>query len=136
MDRRRFLGWSAVGGIAVVGAAVGLEEATGGGKTSTRPSAADRSKRKLKARTRTGQSRGLTTLADGVVIPTSEAIVAENAKPGNAWWVTSKQTDRAIEGFASQVSAVAGDQITLYVNTSASSFHVEVYRMGYYQGLG
>ncbi len=136
MDRRRFLGWSAVGGIAVVGAAVGLEEATGGGKTSTRPSAADRSKRKLKARTRTGQSRGLTTLADGVVVPTSEAIVAENAKPGNAWWVTSKQTDRAIEGFASQVSAVAGDQITLYVNTSASNFHVEVYRMGYYQGIG
>ncbi len=138
MNRRRFLGWSAVGGLAVVGAAVGLEEATGGGQSSPRPSAAARSRsnRKSNAGTRTDQSSGRTTLADGVVVPTSEVVKAENAKPGTAWWVTSQQTDRAIEGFASQVSAVTGDRIALYVNTSASSFHVEAYRMGCYQGIG
>ena len=43
---------------------------------------------------------------------------------------------RAIEGFASQVSAVAGETITLFVNTIATAFHVEAYRMGYYQGIG
>ncbi len=71
-----------------------------------------------------------------MAIPTSEAIVAENAKRGHAWWVTTQQADRAIEGFASQVSAVSGDRVTLFVNTRASTFHVEAYRMGYYQGIG
>jgi hypothetical protein len=49
--------------------------------------------------------------------------------------VTGVQTPGAIEGFASQVSAVAGDDVVLFVNTQAPSFHVEAYRMGYYQGL-
>ena len=34
------------------------------------------------------------------------------------------------------MSAVAGDRVTLYVNTKAATFHVEAYRMGYYQGIG
>jgi hypothetical protein len=29
-----------------------------------------------------------------------------------------------------------GQTLTLYVSTHAASFHVEAYRMGYYQGLG
>jgi hypothetical protein len=49
---------------------------------------------------------------------------------------TTPQPPRAIEGFASQVSAVAGDTVTLFVNTTAPAFHVEAYRMGYYQGIG
>ena len=73
---------------------------------------------------------------DGVKLPTSPAIVAENAKAGDAWWVTTLTPDRSIEGFADQVSAVAGDTVTLFVNTVAPSFHVEAYRMGYYQGIG
>jgi hypothetical protein len=78
----------------------------------------------------------MTKLDDGVVIPTSAAIIAENAKPGHAWWVTSPPVDRAIEGFTSQVSGVVGDRVTLFVNTQAPTFHVEAYRMGYYQGIG
>ena len=34
------------------------------------------------------------------------------------------------------VCAVAGDSVALYVSTAAPTFHVEAYRMGYYQGLG
>ena len=30
----------------------------------------------------------------------------------------------------------AGDEVTLYVSTPARSFHVEAYRIGYYQGTG
>jgi len=77
-----------------------------------------------------------TTLDSGVVVPTAAWLIAENAKQGtNNWIVTGIQTPHAIEGYASQVSAVHGDQLTLFVNTTAQSFHVEAYRMGYYQGL-
>jgi hypothetical protein len=34
------------------------------------------------------------------------------------------------------VSAQDGDSVTLYVSTSAPVFHVEAYRMGWYQSLG
>jgi hypothetical protein len=78
-----------------------------------------------------------TVLDSGVIVPTARWLVEENAKPGtNNWVVTGVQTPHVIEGFASQVSAVPGDQLTLFVNTTAPAFHVEVYRMGYYQGLG
>ncbi|MGH9046374.1 MAG: N,N-dimethylformamidase beta subunit family domain-containing protein, partial [Acidimicrobiales bacterium] len=75
-------------------------------------------------------------LDSGVIVPTARWVVEENAKAGtNNWVVTGVQTPHAIEGFASQVSAIAGDDVELFVNTSAQSFHVEAYRMGYYQGL-
>jgi hypothetical protein len=73
---------------------------------------------------------------DGVTLPISTAIVAENAKQGDAWWVTRDPVPRDIEGFADQVSAKLGDTVTLFVNTSAYTFHVEAYRMGYYGGVG
>jgi len=77
-----------------------------------------------------------TKLDSGVEVVTARWLIEENAKPGtNNWVVTGIQTPHAIEGFASQVSAVPGDELTLFVNTTAQSFHVEVYRMGYYQGL-
>jgi hypothetical protein len=62
--------------------------------------------------------------------------VAENAKRGHAWWVTTPQQSGDIEGYASQVSATLGETVTLFVSTKASQFHVEAYRMGYYQGIG
>jgi len=137
MSRRRFLGWAAAGGVVVAGAgAAAAAEATGGsGRTATARSAPKVRRRRAPGR-HPEAITGRTTLADGVVIPTSDAILAENAKAGDAWWVTTQQADRAIEGFASQVSALAGEQVTLYVNTAAPSFRVEAYRMGYYQGVG
>ena len=81
-------------------------------------------------------AESITRSADGVMLPTSQAIVAENAKPGHLWWVTTPQGPGDIEGYASQVSAVAGETVTLFVSTRAASFHVEAYRMGYYGGVG
>jgi hypothetical protein len=77
-----------------------------------------------------------TRLADGVTIPVNSAIVAENARTGYAWWITTPQKPGDIEGYASQVSAVVGDTVTLFVSTKATHFHVEAYRLGYYQGIG
>ena len=69
--------------------------------------------------------------------PIAGWVKAENAKPGTADWRLSNTAHRGeIEGYADRVSAGAGDTIALFVSTIAPSFHVEAYRMGYYQGLG
>ncbi|HXQ62444.1 MAG TPA: N,N-dimethylformamidase beta subunit family domain-containing protein [Acidimicrobiales bacterium] len=79
----------------------------------------------------------LTALPGGAVVPTAAWVRTENARPGTIdWIVTGHQAPRAIEGFADVTSAVAGTDVSLFVNTVARSFHVEAYRMGYYQGLG
>lgn len=76
-------------------------------------------------------------LGDGLEVATAGWVKAENARPGTTnWLVGGQQAPHDIEGFASVVSAVPGDKVTLFVNTAASSFHVEAYRMGWYQGLG
>ena len=78
-----------------------------------------------------------TALPSGVEVPTAVWVQAENAQPGTLdWVVTGTQTPRSIEGFAGSVSAAAGDDLPLFVSTRAHSFHVEAYRMGFYQGLG
>jgi len=64
-------------------------------------------------------------------------VVAENSLPGtSAWGLTSPATGREIEGYASATSVNRGDTIALYVNTAAASFTLEVFRTGWYQGLG
>ncbi|MHB8594012.1 MAG: N,N-dimethylformamidase beta subunit family domain-containing protein [Acidimicrobiales bacterium] len=79
----------------------------------------------------------MTALPSGAMVPTSPGIQAENARPGTLDWVVGgHQVPRGIEGFASVVSAVDGDDVVLFVNTRARAFRVEAYRMGYYQGLG
>jgi hypothetical protein len=137
MDRRYFLRrMIALGGVAAAGAAgYGIYEATSG---SSGTPTADAGKPTTGSSTTTSAATKATTtkLADGVTIPTSPAIMAENAKAGHAWWVDTPQNAGDIEGYSSQVSAVAGDTITLFVSTKSPQFHVEVYRMGYYQGIG
>ena len=67
----------------------------------------------------------------------SRAIVAENARPGTtAWKITGAPHTGFIEGFASRTAARAGEQVSLYVSTSAARFTVQAYRMGWYQGKG
>jgi hypothetical protein len=141
LNRRRFIGLAA-GGVASAALVVGIAEATGGGDqgdagrtTGDTLSPRHRSDQQRSDQHRDRDQRAEITL-DGVKLPTSPTIIAENAKTGDAWWVTTPQVDRAIEGFADQVSAVAGDKVTLFVNTVAPSYHVEAYRMGYYQGIG
>ena len=61
----------------------------------------------------------------------------ENAKPGDGSWVlTAKATNHEIEGYASATSVNRGDTIQFYVNTSAPSYKMDIYRMGWYGGLG
>jgi hypothetical protein len=69
--------------------------------------------------------------------PVAQWVKDENAKPGTtAWNVTNGGKPGDVEGYASAVSAQRGDSVTLYVSTTAPTFHVEAWRMGWYQGAG
>ena len=64
-------------------------------------------------------------------------IFAENLRPGTRdWQLTCPATAREIEGYASANSVNRGDGVHLYVNTGSPTFVLEVFRMGWYAGLG
>lgn len=125
------MGWTAAGGAAATAAALGYAESTGGRSASATAGGDRRSKARAKP-----ADLPFTGTVQGVALPLSPAILAENAKTGHAWWVTTPQNPGDIEGYADLISAQVGDTVTLYVNTKADEFHVEAYRMGYYQGIG
>jgi N,N-dimethylformamidase beta subunit-like, C-terminal len=69
--------------------------------------------------------------------PFSEAVRAENAKPGTGdWRLTHDGAAHDIEGYLNTTSAQRGDTVTLFASTVAPSFTVAAYRMGWYQGTG
>jgi hypothetical protein len=66
------------------------------------------------------------------------AIQIENAKPGTPGWddFWSSPTPDAINGFGSKISVNHGDSLDLFVTTTAPSFTIDVYRTGWYGGVG
>jgi hypothetical protein len=62
-------------------------------------------------------------------------VVSENERPGTTAWKIHGRA-AGISGFASQVYAGAGQQVTLYVSTAAPWFRAQAFRMGWYQGRG
>ena len=126
IDRRQFLQLSALG-------AAGFAGATRLGKRT--PSSACPARARRHAPTPAAVVN--TKLASGVIVPTAPWLIAENAKPGTLNWICNhNQPEHALEGFASQVSAVPGDDVAVFVSTTAQAVQVQAYRMGYYQGLG
>jgi len=64
-------------------------------------------------------------------------VIEQNKLPGTtAWKITTPQTPGAIEGYANRTEARLGQTVHLYVSTTAKTFRVEAFRMGYYQGKG
>src|ERR1700688_2704466 len=63
-------------------------------------------------------------------------IEAENCNTGTTGWEVSGLGDLTIQGFATDISVNAGQTIYFKVNTPATSYHIDIYRMGYYQGNG
>jgi hypothetical protein len=69
--------------------------------------------------------------------PVGNQVVVENRRPGTAGWrITRLGPAEAIQGWADRVSAANGERVRLYVSTTAGSFQVEAYRMGWYGGRG
>ncbi len=62
---------------------------------------------------------------------------AENARPGTRNWGLSKPaTHREIEGYASNSSVAPGERLAFHVSTRSHLFDIEVYRLGWYGGIG
>jgi N,N-dimethylformamidase beta subunit-like, C-terminal len=67
--------------------------------------------------------------------PASTRPVSENALPGDPNWQISKLgAPMAIAGYAGRSSVLPGEPVTLYVSTTARSFRVLAFRMGWYGG--
>jgi N,N-dimethylformamidase beta subunit-like protein len=64
------------------------------------------------------------------------AMVAENARPGTTGWRLGRRGgEHEIEGYADRTGVLPGEQVRLFVSTSAREFGVTTYRMGWYDGL-
>jgi len=68
--------------------------------------------------------------------PTAGWVQEENARPGTSAWRIPRAAPHDIQGYANRVSVQAGERVRLFVDTSAATFHLVAYRLGYYQGLG
>jgi hypothetical protein len=68
----------------------------------------------------------------------ANAVVAENCKPGNPQteWDVNGSGDPRIQGFATDISVNAGETIGFKVGTSSPAYRIDIYRLGYYGGLG
>jgi hypothetical protein len=64
-------------------------------------------------------------------------VVRENQRAGTARWALSPAPFARIEGYPSEVSVLPGAVLHLHVSVNpAGRYRVEVYRLGWYQGLG
>ncbi len=73
---------------------------------------------------------------DPCAVPTS--VACENTKPGTpqSTWDVSGSGTAAIQGFATQMSVNAGETESFKVKSTAKSYRLDIYRMGYYGGNG
>jgi hypothetical protein len=61
--------------------------------------------------------------------------VAENARPGDKHWdITQLGAPHAMLGYAGQDSVLPGEPVTVYASTTARSFTVSAFRLGWYRG--
>lgn len=124
IDRRRVLGVAAaVAGVAGLGATVAgcSDSGPGTGSGTDTGSAGAASAKAAGAGSGNGSGSGPGT--------------AEQDLPGDSEWrITSYGPASAIEGYADKVSVLPGEAVGLRVSTTAPSFRVSAYRMGWYNG--
>src|SRR6476620_8687710 len=65
------------------------------------------------------------------------AVACENSKPGDdpSLWDIDGAGDTTIQGFATTTSVAPGQSVQFKIKAS-SNYSVDIYRLGYYQGLG
>jgi hypothetical protein len=65
-------------------------------------------------------------------------IEVENARSGTtAWMIRSPSFRKRIEGYVSSASVLPGGSVAVHVSTNpAAPYRIEIYRLGWYQGLG
>lgn len=76
--------------------------------------------------------------SDPCAAPVTSVIACENSKPGSpqSEWDITGYGDGTIQGFATDISVNVGDTVRFKVNTNAASYRLDIYRLGWYGGLG
>ncbi|WP_209889820.1 DUF4082 domain-containing protein [Rhizobium leguminosarum] len=81
--------------------------------------------------------RSLATQDLAAAAAASNPIVLENQKQGNPeseWGIDTASTN--IEGFATDISVDNGNTISFKINTNSTNYRIDIYRLGYYGGMG
>jgi hypothetical protein len=70
--------------------------------------------------------------------PVVNPVACENTKPGNpkSEWDVTGAGSTSIQGFTTDISTNVGDTVRFKIDTPASSYRLDIYRMGYYGGNG
>ncbi len=68
--------------------------------------------------------------------PVPSVIACENSLPGSTAWQIQGAGDPTIQGFATSISVTANSTVHFKINTDASAYHVDIFRLGYYGGDG
>ena len=76
--------------------------------------------------------------AAGPCDPPVNAVACENSKPGApaSVWDVEGSGDASIQGFATDMSVNRGSTVGFKVKTDASAYSIDIYRTGFYGGLG
>ena len=77
-----------------------------------------------------------TAFGQGSCTSPQNNIVAENCNPGSTGWQIAGVGDLTIQGFATDISVNVGQTVDFKISTTASSYHIDIYRLGYYGGMG
>jgi hypothetical protein len=70
--------------------------------------------------------------------PVTNPVACENTLPGTASsvWQIDGAGDKSIQGYATQMSVNKGTTINFKIKSATTNYHIDVYRLGYYGGLG
>jgi hypothetical protein len=81
---------------------------------------------------------GPASAADPCAPPVTNKVACENTKPGDppANWQINGIGDSTIQGFATSMSVNLGQTVNFKIKTPASSYHINILRLGYYGGDG
>ncbi len=84
------------------------------------------------------QLGGPASAADPCAPPVTNQVACENTKPGDppSDWQINGVGDSSIQGFATSMSVNLGQTVNFKIKTPASSYHIDILRLGYYNGDG
>ncbi len=70
--------------------------------------------------------------------PATNVIACENSKLGNpaSEWDIAGAGSANIQGFATDISVNRGEIVRFKIDTNASNYRLDIYRLGYYGGMG
>ncbi len=84
------------------------------------------------------QARALAASPNLLAAAAVNPITVENQKPGNpeSEWGIDGAGSSNIEGFATDISVNHGNTINFKINTNSNNYRIDIYRLGYYGGMG